>query len=299
MVGAEVVSVSESGVFHSAAAPGSGRRHIWLCADDYGISAAVNTAIRDLVVRGRINATSVLVNAPSFHRSEAVALNVLNAGSPRVALGLHLTLTAPFRPLSRGFKPLASGAFPPLKDMLVKAMLRRLDQGALVAEILSQLRMFIHLFGRGPDFFDGHQHVHLFPQVRDAVLKVAKETAPHAWVRQCGSVLPWIERLKDRKGLLIDALSGSFRRRAARLGVRTNPAFAGTYDFNEQANFAHLFPRFLDRLPHGSVVMCHPGFVDDELARLDSLTSLREREYAYFIDDLFPATLATYGVALG
>ena len=29
----------------------SGRRHIWLCADDYGISTAVNVAIRDLVVR--------------------------------------------------------------------------------------------------------------------------------------------------------------------------------------------------------------------------------------------------------
>ena len=47
---------------------------IWLCADDYGISPAVNAAIRDLVVRGRINATSVMVAAPSFHRSEAVSL---------------------------------------------------------------------------------------------------------------------------------------------------------------------------------------------------------------------------------
>ena len=52
----------------------SARRRIWLCADDYGISAAVNLAIRDLVVRRRINATSVMVVAPSFHRSEAQAL---------------------------------------------------------------------------------------------------------------------------------------------------------------------------------------------------------------------------------
>jgi hypothetical protein len=47
------------------------RRHIWLCADDYRISPAVNVAIRDLVVRGRINATSVMVVAPSFYRSNA------------------------------------------------------------------------------------------------------------------------------------------------------------------------------------------------------------------------------------
>ncbi len=86
--------------FTGAADNLSGRRHIWLCADDYGISAAVNVAIRDLVVRRRLNAASVMVVAPSFHRSEAHALEGLNTGTARVAIGLHLTLTAPFRPLS-------------------------------------------------------------------------------------------------------------------------------------------------------------------------------------------------------
>ena len=54
-------------------------RRIWLCADDYGISPGVNAAIRDLVARGRLNATSVMVVAPSFTRAEAVALAALNA----------------------------------------------------------------------------------------------------------------------------------------------------------------------------------------------------------------------------
>jgi predicted glycoside hydrolase/deacetylase ChbG (UPF0249 family) len=66
---------------------------IWLCADDYGISPSVNAAIRDLVVRGRLNATSVMVVAPSFHRGEALALHALNAKAQRVAIGLHVTLT--------------------------------------------------------------------------------------------------------------------------------------------------------------------------------------------------------------
>ena len=84
------------------------------------------------------------------------------------------------------------------------------------------------------------------------------------------------------------SLSRRFRRRAAALGVRTNPAFAGTYDFHDAADFAALFPRFLDRLPDGGVVMCHPGFVDAELRRLDPLTTLREQEYAFFAGDAFP-----------
>src|SRR6267154_6705422 len=97
--------------FSGAADSISGRRQIWLCADDYGISTAVNVAIRDLVVRRRLNATSVMVVAPSFHRSEAHALDALTTGMARVAIGLHLTLTAPFRPLSNAYKPVRDGFF--------------------------------------------------------------------------------------------------------------------------------------------------------------------------------------------
>ena len=49
-------------------------RHFWLCADDYGIAPGVNAAIRDLIARGRLNATSVMLVAPSFTRDEVDAL---------------------------------------------------------------------------------------------------------------------------------------------------------------------------------------------------------------------------------
>jgi hypothetical protein len=276
---------------------------IWLCADDYGISPSVNAAIRDLVVRGRLNATSVMVVAPSFHRSEALALQALNANAQhsnaqRVAIGLHVTLTAPFRPLSEGFRPLRDGAFVPLGTLLLRAGLRSLEPDALVTEITRQVRVFAEQFGRPPDFIDGHQHVQLFPQVRDALLAVARREAPAAWVRQCGRAHPSRHPLNDRKGLLLDVLSRGFRRRAAALGVRTNPAFAGTYTFRDQADFAATFPHFLDGLPDGSVVMCHPGFVDSELQKLDPLTTLREQEYAFLVQDAFPGLLARHGVAL-
>jgi chitin disaccharide deacetylase len=271
---------------------------IWICADDYGISPSVNAAIRDLVVRGRLNATSVMVVAPSLHRGEALALRALNTKTQRVAIGLHVTLTTPFLPLSEGFRPLRDGAFLPLGTLLLRASLRSLAPNALMAEITRQVRTFAEHFGRPPDFIDGHQHVQLFPQVRDAVLAVAKREAPSAWVRQCGRVRPSRHALDDRKGLLLDLLSRGFRRRAAALGVRTNPAFAGTYTFRDEADFAVMFPPFLDGLPDGSVVMCHPGFVDSELQKLDPLTTLREQEYAFLVQDTFPGLLARHGVAL-
>lgn len=273
-------------------------RRIWLCADDYGIAPGVSTAIRDLIVRGRLNATSVMVLAPSFDRSEAAALNALNAGGQRVAIGLHLTLTAPFHPLSDGFTPLQQESFPSLPRLLAAAFFRRLNETTLRTEIDGQLTAFAQAFGRAPDFIDGHQHVQLFPQIREAVLAATQAKVPAAWLRQCGRALPWSARLGNGKALFLDGLSRRFRRRAAAVGLRTNPAFAGAYGFDAHADFATLLSGFLDRLPDGGVVMCHPGFVDAELQRLDPLTTLREREYAFLSGDGFPALLARHGVAL-
>jgi predicted glycoside hydrolase/deacetylase ChbG (UPF0249 family) len=273
-------------------------RRIWLCADDYGIAPGVNAAIRDLVLRGRLNATSAMVVAPSLSRSEAISLTILNAGTRRVAIGLHLTLTAPFRPLTHAFAPVAEEAFLPLEPLMKAAYLRKLDPERIAAEVRAQLAAFAAVFGLPPDFIDGHRHVHLLPTVREAVLAAAKELAPEAWVRQCAGTGPLLARLSDPKGLLVDWMSRGLRRRARALGIASNPAFAGTYTYRSDADFATLFPGFLAAMPDGGLIMCHPGRVDPELARLDPLTDLREREYDYFLSDAFGRDLAAHGVAL-
>ena len=68
--------------------------------------------------------------------------------------------------------------------------------------------------------------------------------------------------------------------------------------FAPRADYAKLFPGFLDGMPDGGVIMCHPGIVDAELARLDPLTDLREREYAFFLGDAFAQLLQRRGYAL-
>jgi predicted glycoside hydrolase/deacetylase ChbG (UPF0249 family) len=268
-------------------------RRIWLCADDYGIAPGVNRGIRELIARGRLNATSAMVIAPSFNTDEIRAL--LDTG--RAAIGLHLTLTAPFQPLT-DFTILRGGRFLTLANVLGMAMARRLDRDALEREIAAQLRAFIDAFGRPPDFVDGHQHVHIFPQIRDAFVHAVSEHAPNAWVRQCGRIKGQFRGLHDRKGLLLDILSIGFRRRARRAGLRFNPAFAGTYSFTPDADFPALFPAFLQGLPDGGLVMCHPGFVDAELERLDPLTTTREHEFAYLNGNELPRLLAEKDVTL-
>jgi predicted glycoside hydrolase/deacetylase ChbG (UPF0249 family) len=271
-------------------------RPIWLCADDYGISPAVSRGIRELVAQGRLNATSAMVVAPSLDRAEAEALKSLNIGQRRVAIGLHLTLTGLFKPMTADYRPKRGGVFVSLAEMMVRGRLGLLDRNRVAAEIAAQLNAFVALFGQPPDFIDGHQHAHLAPQVRETLLDVMRQAAPNIWVRQCGGV----RATREFKAWVLDTLSVRFRAIATERGIATNPAFAGAYDFGSagEDDFPQLFPGFLREMPAGGVVMCHPGFVDAELERLDPLTKQREREYAYLASEQFPAALRANGLAL-
>ncbi len=273
-------------------------RRIWLCADDYGISPGVNRAIRELIEAGRLNATSVMVVGPAIGRDEVGSLQAAAANRPRCAIGLHATLTAPFRPLTMHFKPVDGGLFPAFPKLLRAGLLRRLDAEIIRAELMVQLTTFSELFGRPPDFVDGHQHAQLFPVVRDAFLSAVKDAAPNAWVRQGGRRQPLTQRLGSPKALVLDMLSAQFRKRASRAGIAFNPGFAGAYDFSGEPDFAALMANFLEGLPGGGLIMCHPGFVDETLVSLDPLTGQREREYTYLAGEQFPALLASNKVTL-
>jgi predicted glycoside hydrolase/deacetylase ChbG (UPF0249 family) len=274
-------------------------RRIWLCADDYGLSPGVNRAIRDLIERGRLNATSAMVVGPAIGRDEVAALAAVAAERPRCAIGLHVTLTAPFRPLTMHFQPLDGGMFPGFANLLGAGLLRRLDPEIIQAELAVQLAAFGDLFGRAPDFVDGHQHAQLFPQVRDAFLAAVKQAAPDAWVRQSGRQQPLARRFGTPKALVLDLLSAQFRRRALRAEIAFNPGFAGAYDFSRQPDFGVLMRQFLEGIPEDGLIMCHPGFVDETLVSLDPLTVQREHEHAFLGGEHFPPLLAANGVTLG
>jgi predicted glycoside hydrolase/deacetylase ChbG (UPF0249 family) len=276
----------------------AGQRRVSLCADDYGMSEGVNRAIRDLIEKRRLSATSVMVVTPAFTRAEIDALKAAAAAAPGFAIGLHVTLTAPFHPLTMPFRPLKDGEFLKLGRLMQAAVLRRLDTEMLRAEIAAQIATFTDMVGKAPDYVDGHQHVQLFPMVREAFVAAVKEHAPTAWVRQCGRGGVRPGRFRDAKALMLDVLSRGFREIATRGGLKFNPAFAGAYHFSKKADFPKLFERFLLRLPDGGLIMCHPAFVDQTLIALDPLTHQRKNEYDWLMSDDFPKLLAAHGVTL-
>jgi predicted glycoside hydrolase/deacetylase ChbG (UPF0249 family) len=274
------------------------KRRIWLCADDYGISPGVNRAIRDLIENARLNATSAMVVGPAIGRDEVNALKESVKANPRCAIGLHTTLTAPFRPLTMHFRPTEGGLFLAHAKLLRRGLMGRLDFEVVYTELMVQLKTFVDLFGRAPDFVDGHQHVQLFPGVRKAFVAAVKQAAPAAWIRQCGRDRPWLQRLDSPKAFVLDVLSAQFRKHASRAGLAFNPAFAGAYDFLKQPDFSPLMRQFVQGMPDAGVVMCHPGFVDDVLVGLDPLTVQREQEFAFLRSDNLLPLLAASGVTL-
>ena len=273
-------------------------RRVWLCADDYGISPGVNRSIRALIALGRLNATSVMMVGHAIQSDEIAALIAVAKDQPGCAIGLHVTLTAPFSPMTMYYRPLNDGLFPGLNATLVRAMLRRFDREIVRAEVAMQIAAFKAQFGRAPDYLDGHQHVQIFPQIRDAFLAAAAEHAPSAWVRQCGRPASAATTIGGLKARLLDSMSAAFRRKAKRRGVAFNTAFDGAYDYSRPTGFGALLEAFLRDMPTNGLVMCHPGHVDDTLRALDPFTEQREREHEFLASDAFPALLNRLNVTV-
>ena len=93
-----------------------------------------------------------MVVGPAIGRDEVSALQAAAASSPRCAIGLHATLTAPFRPLTMHFRPIEGGMFLPFPKLLRAGLLRRLDPEIIRAELMVQLAAFSELFGRAAGF---------------------------------------------------------------------------------------------------------------------------------------------------
>ncbi len=96
------------------------------------------------------------------------------------------------------FGPTRDGTFLSLAEMMVRGKLRLLDASGLPPRSRRSSSAFVSRFGQPPDFVDGHQHAHLFPQVREALLDVVKEKAPHGLG---APVRPAWRRCRQRSGI--------------------------------------------------------------------------------------------------
>ena len=270
-------------------------RRIVLCADDYALSPGVSAGIRELFAAGRLNATSVMTIFPEIE-TEAKALLSVRSPIP-FQIGLHATLTGGFQPLAATPIPSPHCHLPASRQTWPPLGFFRIESMKVKAEVKAQLEKFIRVFGRAPDYVDGHQHVQLMPGVRVPFLEAVKERAPNAWVRQCAPAR-WSDEFFNAKSRFLGFLSRGFRRKARRTGLAFNPAFSGAYDYDRPSDFGASFARFIEGMPEGGVVMCHPGHPDEILRSRDTLTDQRQKEFDFLMSKDMQRILSEANVCL-
>lgn len=268
-----------------------------LCADDFALSPAVSRGILEALHHGRLSATSVMTNRPSWPAG-ATALRSF-AGRAEIGLHLNLTLGVPLGPMPT-FAP--TGTLPDVHRVLRLARTQSLPEPEIRDEIGRQIERFVECFGALPDFVDGHQHVQVFARIRSWLLDAldARGLAGKLWLRDSGDRAARILRrgVEAKKALAIAFLAKGFAREARGRGFQTNEGFSGFSRFDAARTYAGDFDRYLVAPGRRHLVMCHPGHCDAELAAHDSVTLTRETELAFLLSDDFDAVLERRGLAL-
>lgn len=250
-------------------------------ADDYAMSDAIDEGIVDLMVRGRVSATSCMTLSPRWPQAAARLRPLVQQGCQ---LGLHLDLTE-----------FASPKWP-LARLILTAYARGLDATELRRTVNDQLDRFEAALGQAPNYVDGHQHVHQLPQVRQALVAVLVD-------RYGEGALPWL-RVSDPgmgqgwKGGVIALLgSAALRRLAQQHGLVSTHRLLGVYDFQgDAAQYLRRLARWLPQVASArTALMCHPAaFLDAS----DPLGAARYAEYQALGGDGFAALLAREHVSV-
>ncbi len=254
-----------------------------LCADDYAQSPAISSGIRRLIEMGRLSATGCMTQSPSWEGDGRALLPHVG----RADIGLHFNLThafpdAPARPLAR---------------VLCGALLRTLDLAKVARALEEQLDCFERVMGRQPDFVDGHQHVHVFPGIRAAVLRVLVRRYPGGKPYLRAVNPPLRLRAGFPKQAFLRWLGAGFAAEAKRAGFATNGGFAGIYTLRPADDFAANMDRWLAEAKDGDLVMCHPGLAAQDDG--DPIADIRPLEFEFLQSDAFAAMLARHQLMMG
>lgn len=267
----------------------SSSKPLVVCADDFSLNAEVSAGILDLLATRRLSAVGCMTQSPLWREWA----RQLRDYSGKADIGLHLNFTQSFD------GDFASQIFTrPLAVLMGMSVLRVLSKKRLRASICQQLDNFEQEMGAAPDFIDGHQHVHVFPQIRDCLLEECarrygnKPAADKPWIRSVatmygdgglkGKVVQWMGA---------QACESKFRG----TGFAHNTAFAGLYNLKPDAPFDKQMRTWLNALPAGGLIMCHPAraFVEG-----DAHPAARVAEYHYFMGNQWMRALADAGVYL-
>lgn len=256
-------------------------RRVCYCADDFALHPEISTAIVELISKKHIHATSCMTQSPDW----AAAAQQLKPYLKQADIGLHLNFTHRFDSATFAF---------PLKQLMLKAWTQRLDFQKVYNSIRQQWQAFSDALGQAPDFVDGHQHVHQFPVIRSALIRVLKEQNFQGWVRNLNDT-QMVAPYQIKTQLLMQLGAKSLKTLCIKNRFKQNQYFAGIYDF-KQIDYAHLNQQWLEQAQDHLLIMCHPAqqLTQDN----DPIQTARLQEYQYLRSPQFQHDCQTQHITL-
>lgn len=277
-------------------------------ADDLGWTEGVNRGIAEAHGHGIVTSASILANGVAFVSGVELALSREGLG-----VGVHLNLSngppvAPRELVTTLLNDAGEFAGGP-ESILVKLARRAMLLQEVEEEWDAQITR-VREFGITPTHLDGHKHVQMLPGLFEIALRLAKRhdigairvsheesslrSALSAGENQhAGQVLIQGVQARGLKLLAHDA-----REQAERAGIATADYFCGIAQTGEltREGLACL----LRGLPEGTTeLMCHPGFMDDELRKSDTrLQDSRRIEVEILTDKAIRNLVAEQGIRL-
>ena len=266
-------------------------KHLILNADDFAFNAAVSRGIVTLAQKCRLTATSAMTLSPRW-ATDAPALAELR---DQIDVGLHLDWTSPFA--------VADGHGKSLPKAMLQAVFGGSNIEAAKVVIERQLDAFEQVWKAPPSHIDGHQHVHQFKGIRDALVDimakryqgVPNDQKPYLRISKGSS--GWL----NVKAKVIATLnSNAIKNIAIKANITPARGLFGIYNFKgTEADFAKLMGQWLLAASDHTIIMCHPAQGGLEaLDANDDIAQARQREFNYLASDVFLQTLDTAQVSL-
>lgn len=250
-------------------------KQVVINADDLGICPETNAAIEIAFRRGILTSASLMPNMPAFDQ----AVDQMIASNPRLGIGLHLVLTSGPSVAHPGAVPLlvdGEGRFRHGFGGICRLLAGRSRRAALAQVRMELQAQFekVRSAGVAIDHVDGHQHVHMIPQIWRSVLELAPRYG-------CTVVRLSDERffgeprrpfgqsamlgVNFAKKVVLTACARENRRQLARLRqsgglIRSADRFVGVLDSNGMG--VEVLKHALSSAPVGvSEILTHPGLM--------------------------------------
>jgi predicted glycoside hydrolase/deacetylase ChbG (UPF0249 family) len=256
----------------------------------------INRGIIEAHERGIVTAASIMATGCAFEEGVQLARE-----NPSLDIGLHLSLTVG-RPVSndpnviRSLAPTGAFRFGN-RDLLIHFILHKIPLSVLHREIQAQFKKAVDA-GLHVTHVDGHESIHLFPGIRDAVFEMMKHYGIIFVRRSYERIhLKEVWKLRRWKKVFLNLFGLLLGRQIRGSGLRTTDYYYGSFDAGYLGR-EKLVAMILDLREGTSEIMCHPGYRDESFDRICGGRYLPNHELKALMDTEVQDLLHKRGVHL-